>query len=97
VRLSNFNPDCYTDRYCDPDIHTYSDANCYSHGNAYSDRHIHCNGDSNRYPHPDAYANAMHGEMYTDTEASPNPAPASNTASQVARSRIVFANSPLET
>ena len=51
--------------------HSHSD----SHGNAYSDRHIHANRD----PNPDAYANAMHGEMYTDAETSPNPAPASNT------------------
>jgi hypothetical protein len=52
-----------------------------AHSDSNSD--CHSNGDSNRYPHPDAYA--MHGEMYTDTEASPNPAPASNTAFQVVR------------
>jgi hypothetical protein len=56
--------------------HSHFDSD--SHGNAYSDRHIHANRD----PNPDAYANAMHGEMYTDTEASPNPASTANTVSK---------------
>jgi hypothetical protein len=60
--------------------HSHAHFDSHRHGDAYSDCYIHSNGDSNRYPHPDAYANAMHGEMCTDPEASPSPAPASNTS-----------------
>ena len=54
--------------------------NCNSH--CHSNRNSHCH--SNRNSHRDsdtksnAYANAMHREMYTDTEASPH----SGTAAQ---------------
>ena len=66
--------------------HSDSNSDCHAYGDCY----IHSNGDSNRYSHPDAYTNAMHGKMCTDTEASPNPAPASNTARMSGNSSIEF-------
>ena len=54
-----------------------SDRNSNRNINASSDCHCYCYHHSDSYPN--AYANPMHGEMCTDTEASPNSATATIT------------------
>jgi hypothetical protein len=56
-----------SDRNSNRNINASSDGHCY--------RYCHCHSDS----YPNAYANPMHGEMCTDTEASPNSATATVT------------------
>jgi hypothetical protein len=54
-----------------------SDRNSNRNINASSDCHCHCYHHSDSYPN--AYADPMHGQMCTDTEASPNSATATVT------------------
>jgi hypothetical protein len=57
-----------SDRNSNRNINANSDCHCYCYCYCY----CYCHSDS----YPNAYANPMHGEMCTDTEASPHSAAA---------------------